>query len=96
MLTRNLNDKKTIWLLFEGSCYFYNLRMVELAEEFLLIHDRIDTAFGDNARLSHLFHGKWFLFLDKFNAPHLAKTSSSDDELEAELVFVDFYTIKVR
>ena len=37
--------------------------MVELAEELLLVHDRVDTALGDDSGLRHLFHSIQRLFL---------------------------------
>ena len=33
-----------------------DLRMLQLTEELLLIHNGVDTAFGDDASFGHLLH----------------------------------------
>ena len=52
--------------------------MVELAEEFLLIHDRVDTAFGDDPRLGHFFHREALLLLLLLHFPHFTETAPSN------------------
>ena len=66
--------------------------MVELAEELLLVHDRINTALGDNSRLRHLFHGEEFLFLSVDNFPDFAETAPPNYMLVIKVVFINFCT----
>lgn len=86
MFTRNLEDIEEV-----RGRFCRNLRMMELTEEFLLVHNRIDTAFGDDAGLGHLFHGEQLLFFLQVDSPDLAETASADDVLEVEVILVDFY-----
>ena len=68
-----------------------SLRVVELHEEFLFVHHRVDGAFADDARLRHLLHCvKLFLFT-MFNFPHFAKASSAYHVAESEVVFCYCY-----
>ena len=85
MLTRNLE-----WIEISDDKR-RNLRMVKLAEELFLVHDRVDTALGDNAGLGHLLHGEQLLFFLEVDSPNFAETAPSDDVLEVEMVLVDFY-----
>ena len=64
--------------------------MHELAEELLLVHDRVDTALGNDAGLGHLFHGVQSFFLFELDFPDFAETASSNDILECKVVFIDF------
>ena len=65
--------------------------MMELTEEFLLVHNRVNAALGDDAGLGHLFHGEQLLFFLQVDSPDLAETAPTDDVLEVEVVPVDFY-----
>ena len=68
-----------------------HLRMVELAEELLLVHDGVDTTFRDDASLGHFLHREEFLFLPQLDFPDLAETASSNDIAEVEVVLVYLY-----
>lgn len=48
--------------VFEGVVHIHEEWVIKLAEELLLVHDRVDTALGDDSGLRHLFHGIQRLF----------------------------------
>lgn len=66
--------------------------MMKLAQEFFLIHNRVDAALGYNSCLGHFFHGIEGLFFSHLDTPHLAKAASADHILKVEVVLVYFYT----
>lgn len=63
--------------------------MVELCEEFLFVHDGVDTALADDARLGHFFHGEQFALFALLDLPHLAKAATPNHILEMEVVLVN-------
>ena len=62
--------------------------MVELAEEFLLVHDRVDTALGDDSRFGHFFHREKLLLLRLLYFPYFTETASSNHILECEVILI--------
>jgi len=70
------------------------LRVMKLAQEFFLIHDRVDAALGYDSRLGHLLHGVEGLFFSELYSPHLAEAATPDHILKVKVVLVYFYEQK--
>ena len=67
------------------------LLVLQLSEEFLLVHDRVDTPLGDDATLTHLFHCvQLFLFL-LLHFPHLTESASADHIMKLKVVLGNGY-----
>lgn len=64
--------------VLEGVVHVDDLRVIEAAEDLLLVHDRLDAALCDNASLGHLLHRVMLLSLLALDSPHLAEASLSD------------------
>ena len=66
---------------------FY-LRVVQLTEELLLVHHRVDRAFSNNTRLQHLFHGEQLLGSTAalLNLPDLAEATATNHILEVKVI----------
>ena len=85
----DIDDQVEVLPVLKRILHVHEEGMVELAEEFLLIHDRVDTALGDDSRLGHLLHcEELFLFL-LLDFPHFAETASSNHILECKVVLID-------
>ena len=67
-----------------------HLRVVELTQELLLVHDRVHTALGNHSGLQHLLHSVELLSLLLLYLPDLAKASSADHILESEVGLASF------
>ena len=63
--------------------------MLQLTEELLLIHNGVDTAFGDDASFGHLLHSVKFLLLAQLDFPDFAEAATTDHIEEVEVVLVD-------
>jgi hypothetical protein len=89
-LTRKLEVKKRLnTVVAEGGHY---LLVVQLAQELLLVHHRVDAPLRDDAGLSHLFHREELLLLAQLDFPDLAEAATADYILEVEVVLVDLCT----
>jgi hypothetical protein len=64
--------------------------MEKLAEEFLLVHDRVHTPFGDDSCLEHFLHGVELLGLLLLDLPDLAKAASANHVFKSKVRFADF------
>ena len=62
--------------------------MLQLAQEFLLVHNRVDTALGYDSGFGHLLHGEELLLSSELDLPNFSKASPTDHIVELEVVFV--------
>jgi len=60
--------------------------MLQSAQEVALIHDRVNTLFGYNQRLRHLFHGLKLTSLLVLDFPYFSKTPFADNVVEVEAI----------
>ena len=65
--------------------------VVQLAEEFLLVHDGVYAALGNYSGFRHLLHRKKLLLFSELDFPNFAETASSNDMFEVEVIFIYFY-----
>ena len=68
--------------------------MVQLTEELLLVHDRVDTALGDDTRLRHLLHRVQLLLLAELNFPDLAEATAPNHVQKVVVILVDLCATK--
>ena len=70
------------------------LRVVQLRQEFLLVHDGVDRALGNDTRLQHLLHGEQLFgtAASLLYLPDLTKATAANDILEVKVVPGDLYT----
>ena len=66
---------------------FY-LRMKQLTQEFLLVHDRVNRTLGNDTRLQHFFHGEQLLgsAATLLYFPDLTEATATDDVLEVKVI----------
>ena len=83
-----VNDEVEVLSIRKRELHVHEEGMVELAEEFLLVHDRVDTALGDDPRLGHFFHRVELLLLRLLNFPYFTETASSNHILECEVILI--------
>ena len=70
------------------------LRVVELDEEFLFVHDGVDGALADDAGFGHFLEGEGRLGLGGLDAPDLAEAAAPNHALEVETLLRNSYTHK--
>lgn len=68
-----------------------NLRVLELSQELLLVHDGVNTPFLNDSPLVHFLHSKQLLLLFLFYLPHFSKATSPNNIVEEEVVFSGLY-----
>ena len=66
-----------------------DLRVMQLTEELLLVHDRVDTALRDDTRLCHLLHSVELLLFAKLDFPDFAEAAAPDHIQKVVVILVD-------
>ena len=70
--------------------------MLQLGEELLFIHDRVNTSLRYDSPLVHFLHCKQLLFLFLLYFPDLSESSSANDIVKEKVVFSYLYKDKVK
>lgn len=72
------------------------LRVVQLRQEFLLVHDGVDRALRNDTCLQHLLHGEQLLgtAASLLYLPDLTEATATNDILEVKVVPGDLYMIE--
>jgi hypothetical protein len=66
--------------------------MLQLSQELLLVHHRVNAPLRYYAAFTHLFHCVQLLFLLLFYLPDLSKSSSSDHIVKLKVVLSHGYS----
>ena len=85
-----VDDEVQVVSVFERVVHVDEERVLQLAEELLLIHDGVDAALGDYSRFRHLLHRKQLLLFSEDDFPNFAETASSNDMLIIKVVLINF------
>lgn len=98
----DVDDKIEVFAVLERIVHVYkeatgfsgcaDLRVLELLEELLFVHDRVDTAFRNNSSLLHFLHRVEFALFLLLHLPDLAEAAAADDVLELEVVLGNGYS----
>lgn len=73
-----VHDQVQVVAVLEGVVHVDQERTVQLREDLALVHDRLDAALGEDARLAHFLHGVVGLELLALDLPHLAEAALAD------------------
>ena len=89
----HVNNKIEILSIIKSIVHIDQHWMIKLTQKLLLIDDGMDTSLGHHARFQHFLHCIDSLCFLLFNLPNFAKTTTSDNITEREVVFTHLLDI---